>query len=286
LCYNVVMSTSRTRVVASSISALALAAAICIASLVFVARPATAANATSNTLRVGNAISGRSELHSPNGHFRLVAQGDGNLVLYAGTKALWATGTRGRSATLQLNPDGNLVLYTDHRPAWTASTVGSGATYLTLADTGGLGLYASQGLVWSPGYGNGCAANASGPHIFVSISQQQGRVCSGGNQLLITPLTTGASALGDGTPTGTWRINHKIRDTKLFPSDGGVYRVKYWLPYSGNVYGFHDSNWQTIPYGSQQYKTLGSHGCIHLPLPVMAWIFAWAPVGTQVTVHA
>jgi len=48
--------------------------------------------------------------------------------------------------------------------------------------------------------------------------------------------------------------------------------VKYWIPYDG-VYGFHDSSWQTFPYGSQQYRTDGSHGCVHFPLTVMSWIY-------------
>jgi hypothetical protein len=247
--------------------------------------PAAAAT-SSNTLRVGHGIGVGSQLRSPNGAYRLIPQGDGNLVLYAGSRAIWATGTRGAAASLQLNPDHNLVLYTNHRPVWTASTVGSGASVLNLANNGVLNLYASQGLVWTPGYGNACNANASGPHIYVSIAQQLTRVCAGHNQLLITAVTTGASAYGDGTPTGTFRVNNKVRNTTLYPAGGGVYPVKYWLPYSGNTYGFHDASWQTMPFGSPQYPTGGSHGCVHVPLTVMAWLFAWAPVGTLVTVSS
>jgi L,D-transpeptidase catalytic domain len=259
---------------------LALVAAGCLLAM----SPAGAAGTSANTLRVGHGLAVGSQLRSPNGKFRFIPQGDGNLVLYSGNRALWASGTKGAAASLQLNPDHNLVLYTNHRPAWTASTVGSGATVLSLTNTGFLGLYAAQGLVWSPGYGNGCGANRSGPHIYVSITQQLGRICSAGNQLLITALTTGAAAYGDGTPTGTWRVDNKVRNTRLFPSDGGSYAVQYWLPYVGNEYGFHDSSWQTMPYGSQQYTTGGSHGCVHLPLAVMAWVFNWAPIGTLVTV--
>jgi lipoprotein-anchoring transpeptidase ErfK/SrfK len=66
---------------------------------------------------------------------------------------------------------------------------------------------------------------------------------------------------------------------------GEAYHVEYWMPYDGN-YGFHDSAWQTFPYGSQQYRTAGSHGCVHLPLSTMAWLYNWAKLGATVTIKA
>jgi lipoprotein-anchoring transpeptidase ErfK/SrfK len=96
-------------------------------------------------------------------------------------------------------------------------------------------------------------------------------------------VTSGATAVGDGTPTGSWTIYAKVRDTHLYPAGGGVYYVHYWMPYSG-PYGLHDAPWQTFAYGSALYRTQGSHGCIHLPEATMKWFYAWAPVGTRVTV--
>ena len=42
--------------------------------------------------------------------------------------------------------------------------------------------------------------------------------------------------------------------------------MKYWIPFDAPLFGFHDSSWQKMPYGSQKYRTKGSHGCIHMPL--------------------
>ena len=55
-------------------------------------------------------------------------------------------------------------------------------------------------------------------------------------------------------------------------------------PYD-DIYGFHDSAWQTIPYGSTKYHTDGSHGCVHLPIAAMKWLYNWAAVGAAVTIR-
>jgi lipoprotein-anchoring transpeptidase ErfK/SrfK len=110
-------------------------------------------------------------------------------------------------------------------------------------------------------------------------------LCNADNQLLTTRITSGATALGDGTPTGTWHLQGKQRDTYLYPAAGGAYYVHYWMPYDG-AYGMHDSPWQTFPYGSQKYRTEGSHGCVHFPRAAIAWMFRWARIGTTVQIRA
>lgn len=128
-------------------------------------------------------------------------------------------------------------------------------------------------------------------HLYVSISQQYLWACTGPVLLLGTSVTTGASALRnvhDATPTGTWRIYNKVRNTVLAGRDanGSWYdHVKYWMPFWLG-YGFHDASWQTFPYGSSLYKTKGSHGCVHVPLSALATIFNWAPIGTLVTIRS
>lgn len=131
---------------------------------------------------------------------------------------------------------------------------------------------------------NHCAANTDAQRVYVSIAAQHAWMCAHSVQVAQTAVTTGATADGEATPTGTFVINSKQTDATLTVSDGSSYHVKYWLPYSGNTYGFHDASWQTFPYGSSQYHTDGSHGCVHLPLPAMRWLFDWAQVGTVVTI--
>jgi hypothetical protein len=61
---------------------------------------------------------------SCDGRFTLFMQHDGNLVLYQGSQALWATNTYGRNtAQVLMQGDGNLVLYdTAAQPIWGSGT--------------------------------------------------------------------------------------------------------------------------------------------------------------------
>jgi lipoprotein-anchoring transpeptidase ErfK/SrfK len=136
-----------------------------------------------------------------------------------------------------------------------------------------------------------CAAPVTAvKHIYVSITAQQLWACVGPVLIFDSAVTTGASALTnvhDATPTGTFRINGKYRNVHLVGHDAnGSWNdaVAYWIPYIGSTYGFHDASWQTFPFGSPLYTTQGSHGCVHLPVDIIAQVFAWAPVGTQVTI--
>jgi lipoprotein-anchoring transpeptidase ErfK/SrfK len=57
------------------------------------------------------------------------------------------------------------------------------------------------------------------------------------------------------------------------------------MPFNGD-YGLHDASWQTIPFGSAQYHSAGSHGCVHVPTDVMAWLYQWSAVDqTVVTIE-
>jgi lipoprotein-anchoring transpeptidase ErfK/SrfK len=131
-----------------------------------------------------------------------------------------------------------------------------------------------------------CRSNADAQRIIVSVRQQHAWMCAGAHQVAESAVTTGATATGSGTPIGTWHIEAKQTNTTLTVLTGEAFHVDYWLPYNGNVYGLHDSSWQTFPYGSQQYRTAGSHGCVHLPLASMRWLYGWARVGATVTIQA
>ena len=136
----------------------------------------------------------------------------------------------------------------------------------------------------TPKAGTGiCGTNYSGKKVTVSISQQHFWACDGTNQVYDTAVTTGAYTIsGDATPTGTWHIYNKVTDTHL-TGPGYDDFVQYWMPFYSD-YGFHDASWQTFPFGSSQYATDGSHGCVHLPTPAMAWFYNWAAVGTTVSI--
>jgi lipoprotein-anchoring transpeptidase ErfK/SrfK len=132
---------------------------------------------------------------------------------------------------------------------------------------------------------NMCATNTHAQFVLVDIAQQHAWMCAGTKQVYNTPVTTGATVNGDDTPTGTWRVQGKQGARYLTVRGGASYHVNYWMPYDGD-YGFHDAAWQTFPEGTSQYHTDGSHGCVHLPMAAMAWLYRWAQVGTTVTVRA
>ena len=136
---------------------------------------------------------------------------------------------------------------------------------------------------------NPCSGNTLDQKIIVSLSSQHLWACQAGAKAYDVAVTTGATAYGDGTPTGTWAVYSKQTNRHLTGSDErGSWDdfVNYWMPFNGD-YGFHDASWQTFPFGSlTQYQSGGSHGCVHLPLDAMKWLYNWSSVGTSVTVQA
>jgi hypothetical protein len=251
------------------------------AGLLVGAAPASAASRAA--LHPGERLRVGDELTSPNGRYHASVRPGGRLVVQtAAGHQLWATASGGRGAALLLTRSGQLLL-TSGTDAWRSRTRGSHADRLALRDDGALTLTARGLTVWTSRVGSDCPA-ARGKAVLVDIGDQRARMCRSGQQMRTTPVTTGASALGYGTPTGSWRVYARARNTTLYPAAGGAYPVNYWMPYSG-PYGFHDSPWQHFRYGSPRYTTRGSHGCVHVPGPMMAWLFDWARVGTRVTIH-
>lgn len=123
-----------------------------------------------------------------------------------------------------------------------------------------------------------CQGNKLPALALVSVHEQHVWLCERQRQVYSTAVTTGAAALGLGTPIGTWQVIGKQTNRYL---TGPGYRdyVHFWVPFWG-PYGFHDSTWQKLPYGSPGYRQHGSHGCVHLPMSAMKWFYKWARVGT------
>lgn len=109
------------------------------------------------TINVGDHIVSHREiaegsyLESNNNRYKLVVQGDGNLVIYEGAIPVWATGTDGKGVPpfkLAMQGDGNLVMYDGNgKPTWASNTNGKGRGpfRLTMQDDRNLVIYDSQG---------------------------------------------------------------------------------------------------------------------------------------------
>jgi len=101
----------------------------------------------------------------------LFHQDDGNLVLYYGSRPLWASNTNGRATThLVLQTDGNLVLYNHGEAVWATNT--NGAHRLVVQDDGNLVLYSNTDhAVW--------ASNTCGKQPFPDVWKLDERVDKG-----------------------------------------------------------------------------------------------------------
>ncbi len=127
-----------------------------------------------------------------------------------------------------------------------------------------------------------CARNKDPQLVLVSLSKQRAWMCERTRQLRTTAVTTGKLSDGSGTPTGTWQVYGKETDRYLNGADYSDF-VHYWVPFFGD-FGFHDATWQKMPFGSPQYRTRGSHGCVHLPTATMRWLYDWVQLGATATV--
>ena len=83
--------------------------------------------------------------------YQLILQGDGNLVLYAQRKALWASWTVDKGGVrLVMQADGNLVLYDKNwKAVWNSGTPGKGESSLYIQNDGNLVIYNVKNFTWA-----------------------------------------------------------------------------------------------------------------------------------------
>ena len=94
-----------------------------------------------------------------------------------------------------------------------------------------------------------------------------------------TPITSGRNNF---TKTGNFTIKNKARNTYLKGEDY-VSFVQYWMGYGGG-YGLHDASWRSR-FGTSDYKTNGSHGCINLPTAAAKKLYGMIEVGTPLYIR-
>jgi lipoprotein-anchoring transpeptidase ErfK/SrfK len=131
-----------------------------------------------------------------------------------------------------------------------------------------------------------CAGSTAAQLVLVDLSAQHLWMCARGHTVRDTPVTTGRDDGGNRTPTGHYRVQGRDTHTTLVPDTGEAYPVRYWIPFDAPDYGFHDSSWQHFAYGSTRYRTAGSHGCVHMPLAAIAFLYRWVHLGAAVTIQA
>lgn len=116
-------------------------------------------------------------------------------------------------------------------------------------------------------------------YIEVSITNQKLDYYENGQLVLSSDIVTG---INNGTPTGDYQVLNKARNTTLKGKDYNSF-VNYWIAFIGNSYGFHDASWRSS-FGSEIYKTNGSHGCVNMPLTSVSALYDMVEIGTPVHV--
>lgn len=114
--------------------------------------------------------------------------------------------------------------------------------------------------------------------VEVDLSEQKLRAWEGNTLYLETLISTGLPWWP--TPEGEFRIQYKVRATKM---EGGEGRYYYNLPnvpfvmFFGNEklswgrgYGLHGAYWHN------EFGTRRSHGCVNLPIPMAEQIYNWS----------
>jgi hypothetical protein len=130
------------------------------------------------------------------------------------------------------------------------------------------------------------AAVTAGKVIVVNLDLQRLYAYENGTSLFpyAVPITSGKQ--GFETVKGEYSIYYKQMYFKMTSPFPGIYYdnvVTYWMPfYLG--YGLHDASWRFV-YGTQDYPSVGSHGCVNVPLKEVAMLYNWAEVGTKVYVY-
>ena len=127
--------------------------------------------------------------------------------------------------------------------------------------------------------------------IYVSLTEQEMIAYQNGCPYLESPTTSGMPALP--TPTGTFTIFKKLSPIEwISPWPLGS---PYWYPTTWTHYGLeflqggyflHD--WPEEPVSAMgpgsEYSGWASRGCVHIAENVMAQLYSWASIGTQVVI--
>jgi lipoprotein-anchoring transpeptidase ErfK/SrfK len=105
--------------------------------------------------------------------------------------------------------------------------------------------------------------------IWVDLAKQRMSIFQ--NKEFVTSYQVLTGADRSPTITGSFRINNKIfrpnDNYNLYNNKGEVSaKVSYWIPFSGNLYAFHNASWREFKeFGDTKRRVIGgSHGCVNM----------------------
>ncbi len=136
---------------------------------------------------------------------------------------------------------------------------------LSFADIAAEGGPPAGRLVWEK-----AALDALTNYVEIDLTNQQLILYTGGETVLESPIVSGCTAQGHGTPGGAFKLDGKYRNVTLRGPDYASF-VRYWMPFNRAI-GMHDASWRSR-FGGTIYRYNGSHGCINLPHDAAETIF-------------
>ena len=145
-------------------------------------------------------------------------------------------------------------------------------------------------VAWTPPPVRDVPVPAAGAHrIVISIQRQHLWAFDGPQLVLDTVIGTGRPELP--TLLGTYHVFYKTSPYMMVSPwpYGSPYwyasaRVEYVMEFISGGYFIHDAPWRTR-WGPGANLAAGSHGCVNVPLPVMAQLYRWTHQGDEVVVQ-
>lgn len=125
----------------------------------------------------------------------------------------------------------------------------------------------------------------------VDLSAQYMWYIQNGAVVLETDVVTGFPVPEKITPEGTYYVLYKESPSVLVGAKDPVTgkpeyetEVRYWMQFTWSGVGFHDADWQPA-FGGSLYQSVGSHGCVNMPIDKAGQLIGLIEAGVPVLVH-
>lgn len=190
-------------------------------------------------------------------------------------------------------PDGKVVTASGGTYGWQVDSATLSAAVKGAIESGQQGDVEVQFSVT----GNGYTAPGQdwGAYCDVDLAEQHARYYNAAGELVWSSgIVSGLPNAENATPTGVYYLNSLQTNVSLKgPIDPETKKpewdspVSYWMPFVGNLVGLHDADWQPswVFKDPSAYKSMGSHGCVNLPVGKAGELFDIIQIGDPVIVH-
>lgn len=122
----------------------------------------------------------------------------------------------------------------------------------------------------------------SGSWVEININKQEMKMFVDNKLFVETPVVTGN--IGQHSTTKGHHTVIGMKSPARLKGDGWDVVVNYWLKFTYDGQGIHDSTWRS-GYGGSIYMGNGSHGCVNTPFEAVKKIYSKGYVGMPVIIY-